>query len=70
MNTIEEETIDRAFEVRDMTPMEMRLRWGEMSAQEIRTVKAVLNYIIDSIELLAEAVKHHYHYEENDEENQ
>jgi len=30
-----------------MTPSEMRLRAGEMTAQEIRTVKAVLGSIIE-----------------------
>ena len=33
---------------RDMSADEMRLRCGEMTAQEVRTVKAVLNAILSA----------------------
>jgi hypothetical protein len=39
------EVIERLHEWGTMSASEMRLRGGEMTAQEIRTVKAVLNSI-------------------------
>ena len=38
---------------RDMTPEELRLRAGDMTAQEIRSVKAVLNAILPNAKCAA-----------------
>lgn len=41
------ETLDRLQEWHGLTDAEMRLRCGEMTAQEIRTVRAVLNAVLN-----------------------
>ena len=38
---------------RDMSDSEMRLRCGELTAQEIRTVRAVLNNILPDIDYIS-----------------
>lgn len=40
------EAYRRALKVSSMHPEQMRFMAGEMSAQEIRTVKAFVNYIL------------------------
>ena len=35
----------RAAKVANATDSQLRLMWGELTAQEIRTIRAVVNYI-------------------------
>ncbi len=43
------DTINRLHEWANLTDAELRLRCGEMTSQEIRTVRAVLNAILDNV---------------------